>query len=84
MAQQPSGPRPWAGDPCPVQRTKLMRHFSVDMRTGEHTDQESTWVTEACGAPMFTAAELAANQCRSCSAGWSHPENYPTAKGRPA
>lgn len=34
----------------------------------------ASWVTEACGTPLFS---YDADRCRGCREGWWHPRNYP-------
>lgn len=61
---------------CLVMRRKLIRHRRLTLSSGEVTAGTSEWVIEPCGVPLFSDAERAVGQCRSCATGWTHPENY--------
>lgn len=69
---------------CAKLRRKLVTHYTLSLGTGERKDRGSEWVTEACGTPLFSAAEREAGVCRSCASGWRHPNNYPADEERPA
>lgn len=61
---------------CTVMRRKLVKHESLNMATGESTKTHEEWVTEPCSIPLFGDEEKT-GVCKSCSKGWTHPENYP-------
>jgi len=62
---------------CTVQRRVLIQHSTLYLPSGLRGIGSQEWVTQACGKPLFEDAEIAAGKCRSCLAGWTHPENYP-------
>ena len=35
------------------------------------------WTIRACGMPLFSDLECASGVCRSCTGGWTHPEDHP-------
>ncbi len=71
-------------DSCTVERRKLVKSYTLSLSSGEQKPLGEEWRTEACGVPLFGDAERAAGKCRSCAAGWTHPENYPADQQRPA
>jgi hypothetical protein len=58
---------------CEVMRRKLVKRSVFNMETGGKIDTGSEWRTEPCGVPIFGEGKI----CKSCSNGWTHPENYP-------
>lgn len=64
---------------CTQMRRKLVRRGTLSLATGESKMTASDWVTEPCGIPLFGDGD----KCRSCLAGWTHPENYPVSATGP-
>ena len=62
---------------CSKVRTMLIRHSVLTLHTGQSTPAGQEWVTRPCGVPLFSQAERESGVCRSCAAGWTHPENFP-------
>jgi peptide methionine sulfoxide reductase MsrB len=76
--RQPIPPTPTG---CRQQRRWLQKKHSVNPTTGqlEADDSAATWVTGACGTPLFGDEDKKRGTCRSCASGWTHPENMPVA-----
>lgn len=55
---------------CPIKRTSVVRHSTVNMKTGEETPGKTEVVTKECGIPLFGDPI-----CRGCAQGWEVPEN---------
>lgn len=55
---------------CPIKRTKVTKHSTISMATGEEKTGRTTVGTEACGIPLFGD-----KVCRACAQGWEVPEN---------
>jgi hypothetical protein len=53
---------------CRQLRRKLVRYG---------TALREEWVTEWCGAPLFSEKDLHTARCKACRNGWSHRNNYP-------
>ena len=68
---------------CNVERRVLVTHGTVTWGTGEYTPGERIWETRLCGTTLF-GRDGGTGICPSCMRGWTHPENYPTEKGREA
>lgn len=61
---------------CQVMRRALIRRELFNLATGELTPAGEAWETKPCSVPLFSDAERASGECRSCAAGWTHPHNY--------
>lgn len=55
---------------CPIRRTKVTKHSTLNMATGESKPGRTTVGTEECGTPLFGD-----KVCRACAQGWEVPEN---------
>lgn len=55
---------------CQIKRIMVIRHSTVDMRTGEQTPGKIEVVTKECGTPLFGD-----QVCRGCAQGWEVEEN---------
>jgi len=77
MAKVPAPARVSPHTSCHTLRRVLLRHSTLSLTTGAMTPTGQEWTTRACDVPLFSDAERAAGVCRSCSSGWTHPENHP-------
>lgn len=68
-------------DRCTQMRRKLVRHSTLNLATNATQEIRSEWVTEPCNIPLFGDTS---GICRSCRAGWTHPQNYPLDTGEVA
>jgi hypothetical protein len=75
---------------CQQARHKLVRSYGVGafvvgdavhqarLLPGFESQPDSQhWVQEPCNTPLFADTECESGLCRSCSRGWTHPENHP-------
>lgn len=62
---------------CTKLRRMLIKSGTLNLSTGASTITQEEWMTRACGVPLFSDAEKKRGTCRSCDAGWTHPNNYP-------
>lgn len=60
---------------CTKMRTVLIRHQTLNLQTGETTENGSEWVTRPCGIPLF-GVHTETGVCSRCLTGWEHPENF--------
>lgn len=62
---------------CQQMRRFVRSSGTLNMLTGVTSEMTKAWVTEPCNAPLFGEEAQTSGKCRSCSMGWTHPENYP-------
>jgi hypothetical protein len=69
---------------CEVERTFKVTHGKINMGTGAYTQGRSEIVTEPCNVPLFDTEgeDCDLGVCSSCRRQWTHPDNYPTDKGK--
>ncbi len=60
---------------CKIIRRKLITTKIYNLKTEEIKTKGQKWVTEPCGAPLFSYD--CKDVCKSCLEGWTHEHNYP-------